>query len=334
MTLSSFGYASLRSDKIDDWADYGAKFLGLQLVERTKSALKFRMDDRKQRIVVSSEEAADNVFGWEVEDAAALDALAGRLETAKVARDARLAAMAALRGVREAIRFQDPAGTNLEAFHGAEKADAPFAPGRPISGFRTGTLGMGHVVLHVKNVEDLRWFYQDVLGFRLSDYILQPVQGILLSSQSAPSQPGPDRDRPKRHPPHHDGALQPRRCRPGLRPGQCGPGGAHRRDAGAAHQRFHDIVLCPHAQRLHDRVRLGRPLDRSRDVAAGRDELWAQLVGPRSPVVAAGPVGSIAGDARQGRQPTACASPCRSSTAISRWVSARAPGGMGMRGGR
>ena len=57
MTLSSFGYASLRSEKIDDWADYGAKFLGLQLVERTKSALKFRMDDRKQRIVVSSEEA-------------------------------------------------------------------------------------------------------------------------------------------------------------------------------------------------------------------------------------------------------------------------------------
>ena len=180
MTLSSFGYASLRSDKIDDWADYGAKFLGLQLVERTKSALKFRMDDRKQRIVVSSEEAADNVFGWEVEDAAALDALAGRLETAKVAVTRVSAAMAGLRGVREAIRFQDPAGTNLEAFHGAEKADAPFAPGRPISGFRTGTLGMGHVVLHVKNVEDLRWFYQDVLGFRLSDYILRPFKAFFF----------------------------------------------------------------------------------------------------------------------------------------------------------
>ena len=180
MTLSSFGYASLRSDKIDDWADYGAKFLGLQLVERTKSALKFRMDDRKQRIVVSSEEAADNAFGWEVEDAAALDALAGRLETAKVAVTRVPAAVAGLRGVRDAIRFQDPAGTNLEAFHGAEKADAPFAPGRPISGFRTGALGMGHVVLHVKNVEDLRWFYQDVLGFRLSDYILRPFKAFFF----------------------------------------------------------------------------------------------------------------------------------------------------------
>ena len=180
MTLSAFGYASLRSDRIDDWAEYGAKFLGLQLVERTKSALKFRMDDRKQRIVVSAEDTAENVFGWEVEDRAALDALAGRLEAAKVLVTRVPAAVAALRGVRDAIGFQDPAGTKLEAFHGAETADAPFVPGRAISGFRTGTLGMGHVVLHVKSVEDLRWFYQDVLGFKLSDYILKPFKAFFF----------------------------------------------------------------------------------------------------------------------------------------------------------
>jgi 2,3-dihydroxybiphenyl 1,2-dioxygenase len=180
MTLDSavgaFGYASLRSDKIDDWAEYGPKFLGLQLVERTRSALKFRMDDRKQRIVVSSEETAQNAFGWEVEDAAALDRLAGRLEAAKVPVERLPAAVVALRGVRAGIAFADPAGTRLEAFYGAEASDTPFVPGRPISGFRTGTLGMGHVVLHVKSVDDLRWFYQDVLGFGLSDYILRPFR--------------------------------------------------------------------------------------------------------------------------------------------------------------
>jgi 2,3-dihydroxybiphenyl 1,2-dioxygenase len=184
MTLNSaigaFGYASLRSDKLDDWADYGPKFLGLQLVERTPSALKFRMDDRKQRIVVSAEETAQNVFGWEVEDAAALDALAGRLEAAKVPVERLPAAIAALRGVRGGIAFADPAGTRLEAFHGAETTDAPFAPGRSISGFRTGTLGMGHVVLHVKSVEDALWFYQDVLGFGLSDYILKPFKAYFF----------------------------------------------------------------------------------------------------------------------------------------------------------
>ena len=39
---------------------------------------------------------------------------------------------------------------------------------------------MGHVVLHVKNVDDLRWFYQDVLGFRVSDYILQPFKAFFF----------------------------------------------------------------------------------------------------------------------------------------------------------
>ena len=180
MALSSFGYVGLRSDKIDDWAEYGTKFLGLQLVEHTKSALKFRMDNRKQRIVVSSEETAENVFGWEVENGAALEALAGRLEQAKTPVARVPAAMASLRGVTAAIRFEDPAGTSLEAFHGAELVDAPFVPGRPISGFRTGTLGMGHVVLHVKNMNDMRAFYQDVLGFRLSDYILHPFKAYFF----------------------------------------------------------------------------------------------------------------------------------------------------------
>src|ERR1700674_2264443 len=102
MHVKTFGYARLASDKIEDWAEYGTKFLGLQLVEQTRSTLKFRMDDRKQRIVISSQETEENVFGWEVEDAAALDALAGRLEVAKVAVTRVPAAVAGLRGVKEA----------------------------------------------------------------------------------------------------------------------------------------------------------------------------------------------------------------------------------------
>jgi 2,3-dihydroxybiphenyl 1,2-dioxygenase len=138
------------------------------------------MDDRKQRIVVSAEETAHNAFGWELQDAAALDALAGRLEAAEVKVERVPSHLAAMRGVRAAVRFQDPAGNQLEAFYGAEVADAPFVPGRPISGFRTGSLGMGHVVLHVKSVDNVRWFYQDVLGFRLSDYIHHPFKAYFF----------------------------------------------------------------------------------------------------------------------------------------------------------
>jgi 2,3-dihydroxybiphenyl 1,2-dioxygenase len=179
MTLSAFGYAALKSNRLEDWAQYGSKFLGLELAEATHSLLRFRMDDRKQRILIGADEATD-VFGWEVADGAALDALAGRLEQAKVAVARVSAATLQMRAVRAAIRFQDPAGTTLEAFHGAEVAPAPFAPGRPILGFRTGALGMGHVVLHVASIKDLLWFYQDVLGFRLSDYILKPFKAYFF----------------------------------------------------------------------------------------------------------------------------------------------------------
>ena len=48
---------------------------------------------------------------------------------------------------QDLIVFHDPVGNRLEAFHGAELATEPFKPGRSISGFRTGPLGMGHAVL-------------------------------------------------------------------------------------------------------------------------------------------------------------------------------------------
>ncbi len=180
MTLQSFGYVGIRSSRLSDWADYGEKFLGLQLVEKTGSLLRFRMDDRKQRIVVSTEQEDGFVFGWEVESASAADGLAGRLEVAKVKVAQIPRAECGLRGITGGIRFADPAGNKLEAFWGAEVADEPFTPGRSISGFRTGTLGVGHAVLHVERVDDLMWFYVDVLGFKLSDFTTKPFKAYFF----------------------------------------------------------------------------------------------------------------------------------------------------------
>src|SRR5205814_6442216 len=115
-------------------------------------------------------------LGWEVADAAALDQLAARLEAAGVRVDRVPKALADARRVQELIAFVDPLGNRLEAFHGAETAVEPFRPGRAISGFRTGPLGMGHVVLTVERIDDVLWFYRDVLGLRLSDYMLKPFK--------------------------------------------------------------------------------------------------------------------------------------------------------------
>ncbi len=53
-------------------------------------------------------------------------------------------------------------------------------PGRSISGFRTGPLGMGHVVLTVTSLAASLPFYCDLLGFRISDYIRAPINAYFL----------------------------------------------------------------------------------------------------------------------------------------------------------
>jgi 2,3-dihydroxybiphenyl 1,2-dioxygenase len=180
MTLQSLGYIGVRSDKVGDWLAYGEKLLGFQVVEKTTGMAKFRMDDRKQRIVISAEQDEPYLFGWEVESAAAIDALAARLEAHKIRMRRISPVEAAMRGIAGGIRFTDPAGTALEAFWGQEVADTPFQPGRCISGFRTGALGMGHAVLHVERADELKAFYEEVLGFKLSDYITQPFKAYFF----------------------------------------------------------------------------------------------------------------------------------------------------------
>jgi 2,3-dihydroxybiphenyl 1,2-dioxygenase len=84
------------------------------------------------------------------------------------------------RRVKDLIVFSDPIGNRLEIFHGAELAPDPFAPGRAISGFRTGPLGMGHAVLTAERVDDVIPFYTDVLGCSLSDYFNQPFKAYFF----------------------------------------------------------------------------------------------------------------------------------------------------------
>ncbi|MGH7073297.1 MAG: VOC family protein [Stellaceae bacterium] len=175
MELQSLGYIGIRADSIEEWAELGPNLFGLEQVERTRSALRFRMDDRSQRIVVTAEGGTGIAYlGFEVADAAALDRLGARLDQRGTAAARFSRSLAGERHVADGIAFADPAGNRLEAFCSAEIATEPFRPGRNISGFRTGALGMGHVVLQTRDIEPMRRFYQDVLGFALSDYFLHP----------------------------------------------------------------------------------------------------------------------------------------------------------------
>jgi 2,3-dihydroxybiphenyl 1,2-dioxygenase len=175
MEITALGYIGIGSSQLDQWSRMATGLLGMQQVDHGGSMRAFRMDDRKQRLIVDGRsDAGLAVMGWEVLTSAELDSLAGRLENhdIKVTRGPR--ALADERHVTELISFEDPAGNRLEVFCKPAVAPDAFKPGRPISGFRTGALGMGHVVLNVEQVEPLLPFYRDLLGFRVSDFGLKP----------------------------------------------------------------------------------------------------------------------------------------------------------------
>ena len=60
----------------------------------------------------------------------------------------------------------------VEIYYGpTERHETPFTSVAGVSGFVTGEEGIGHVVMTTPDIAGTRAFYQDILGFRLSDII-------------------------------------------------------------------------------------------------------------------------------------------------------------------
>ncbi|MBD0417207.1 VOC family protein [Oryzicola mucosus] len=177
MSLTSLGYIGIRSARTSDWESFATSLLGMQQFDTGGGMRAFRMDDRKQRLIVTNDSGDGLGFmGWEIESPEALAGLADRLDNAGVAVTLEAASMADQRHVARMVSFSDPEGNRIEVFCGPEIASDPFVPGRAISGFKTGSLGMGHAVLHARDVDTLLPFYRDLLGFQVTDYGLTPFK--------------------------------------------------------------------------------------------------------------------------------------------------------------
>ncbi len=171
----ALGYVGVRAKDLDEWSGYSTSLLGMQIVDQSRTSLSLRMDDRKQRLVVEADGGEGiSFYGWEMADAAALDRLAAQLEANAIIFARGSNALAQHRRVTDLITLNDPLGNRIEFFHGPEIASDAFQPSRSISGFRTGPLGIGHVVMMVENIERALSFYRDVLGFGVSDYYSDP----------------------------------------------------------------------------------------------------------------------------------------------------------------
>ena len=172
--VTQLGYLGIGVSDVDAWRQFAAHTLGLQVHDPDSDGTVFlKMDEYHHRFALRANGHNDiDYVGWEVADEHALSALRGQLEGAGVALQAGSADLAAQRRVVDLIVFDDPDGVRTEVFYGPlVNYDRPFASPRAISGFETGTQGLGHIVLAVADVERSIHFYRDVLGMRISDFV-------------------------------------------------------------------------------------------------------------------------------------------------------------------
>src|SRR5690606_12313144 len=177
MSIRSLGYLRIEATDVAAWREYGLKVLGM--VEGkgpTEGALYLRMDEFPARLVIVPGER-DRLLesGWECANAEGLQDVRSRLEAAGVPYKEGTAAELADRRVVELIRFQDPSGNTLEAFHTValehRRVVSPYG-----HRFVTGEQGLGHVVLTTRDDAESLRFYRDVLGFYLRDWMRLPPQ--------------------------------------------------------------------------------------------------------------------------------------------------------------
>lgn len=172
--IAALAYIGIQSEKSDDWHSLATSLLGMQGVDKGGKIRTYRMDDRAQRLIVDGRIDSSGVFGWEVTYREQLDTIAARLEAAGYAVNVGSAILKEKRMVADLIWLYDPSGYRIEICWNPIILDEPFVPGRPIAGFKTGPLGMGHVVLHSDKFDEMLTFYRDILRFGVSDFFLAP----------------------------------------------------------------------------------------------------------------------------------------------------------------
>ncbi|BBZ77968.1 putative 2,3-dihydroxybiphenyl 1,2-dioxygenase [Mycolicibacterium anyangense] len=177
MSIKALGYMRIEATDVAAWREFALKVLGMVEGDGAiPGALYLRMDDFAARLViVPGERDRLLIAGWEVADAPALQGLRETLAKAGVDFVEGTREEKSERRVEGLIRFSDPAGNVLEAFHGAQYLGRRFVSPYGHK-FVTAEQGLGHVVLTCDDDAAAQAFYQDVLGFRLRDSMSLPPQ--------------------------------------------------------------------------------------------------------------------------------------------------------------
>ena len=173
MGIKSLGYLGFEVVDIPKWSTFATTKLGMMQTLANETEVKFRIDSRSWRVSVSQGSADDYLFaGYEVESEQGLQEVKQSLEAHGISVTVEGQDLIAKRSVLGLISCNDPFGNRVEVYYGpTEVFEQPFISPTGVSGFQTGSQGLGHYVLNVSDADAALAFYTKALGFQLADII-------------------------------------------------------------------------------------------------------------------------------------------------------------------
>ncbi|HEX4016748.1 MAG TPA: VOC family protein [Frankiaceae bacterium] len=165
MSILSLGYLRIRTPHVEGWQTFAENVLGFMPTDASAQSVSYRWDAYPYRLAIErADEPGVDAVGYEVGDDRDLEAVVAAVEKAGIEVTFGSAAEVSQRQVSGFARFTDPAGAPIELFHGPVLTHVPVVTPL-VSGFVTGDMGMGHVVVNVPDARAEIDFYRDVLGF-------------------------------------------------------------------------------------------------------------------------------------------------------------------------
>jgi len=164
--LKDLRYVRLGTRDLAQATEYAQKILGLELVRKEAGAVYLRGDDRDHTLVYVKGDPAEHGVGWEVADAAALDAADVALESNRIKARHGTRAECEQRGVADFISLSDPSGNVHELVVRPHHSGRRFFPSRDC-----GVWSFSHIGLRTTDAQRDERFWTTVMNARVSDRI-------------------------------------------------------------------------------------------------------------------------------------------------------------------
>lgn len=177
--VSQLGYIGFEVSDLAAWESFATQVLGVGVADRWEDGgFSLRWDGYFHRAFITPGPADDlALIGFECASEADLETTAASLRAAGVEVTPGTAAECAKRRVAKLYKFREIGRNPAEIYCGPERAVAPYHSELVPSGFVADEQGLGHLVIRVKDREAGERWYQDVLGFKLSDHIVCDIGG-------------------------------------------------------------------------------------------------------------------------------------------------------------